>query len=88
MSVGAVSIPAESVSGLSVTATGVAANAPVSVVHGDADPEEVAALVAVLVAHTRRPASPPPHVSGWADRRRVVRAPLTPGPGAWQSSLR
>ncbi|RKS71500.1 acyl-CoA carboxylase epsilon subunit-like protein [Motilibacter peucedani] len=63
---------------------------PVSVVRGDAEPEELAALVAVLVtrgqgARERRPAPTSP---GWADRSALVRAPLRPGPGAWSRALR
>ena len=62
---------------------------PVEVVHGSADAEEVAALVAVLVSHRNRRVPPPKRrTSGWTDRRRGVRAPLAPGLGAWSSSLR
>ncbi|SEG90776.1 Acyl-CoA carboxylase epsilon subunit [Thermomonospora echinospora] len=60
------------------------------VVRGDATPEEIAALVAVLSARaaaasaaagggTRR-------TSAWADRSRMVRTPLPHGPGAWRHS--
>jgi hypothetical protein len=59
------------------------------VVRGDATPEELAALVAVLVARAAaaraRPVPQQP-VSGWRDRRRGVRAPLPHGPGSWRAS--
>jgi Acyl-CoA carboxylase epsilon subunit len=59
------------------------------IVHGDAAPEELAALVAVLAARAaaaraRGPAPAP--VSAWTDRRRLVRAALPHGPGAWRAS--
>jgi hypothetical protein len=57
------------------------------VVRGDATPEEIAALVAVLMM---RPAwdrpSPRPAPSAWADRSRLLRRPLHPAPGAWRRS--
>jgi hypothetical protein len=74
------------------------------IVRGDATPEEIAALVAVLTARARRAAAARTHaaespVAGswrrrtartavWADRSRGLRAPLTHGPGAWRSSAR
>jgi hypothetical protein len=57
------------------------------VVSGDATPEEIAALVAVLMM---RPAwdrpSPRSAPSAWADRSRLLRRPLHPAPGAWRRS--
>jgi hypothetical protein len=59
------------------------------VVHGDATPEEIAAVLAVLLS---RPAAsgvgaPPRRVpSVWADRSRQLRRPLFPGPGGWRRS--
>jgi hypothetical protein len=57
------------------------------IVRGDATPEEVAALVAVLLS---RPgalsATSAPARSAWADRSRQLRRPLRPGPGAWRRS--
>jgi len=57
------------------------------VVRGDATPEEIAALVAVLLS---RPgddrALPVPVRSAWADRSSQLRRPLRPGPGAWRRS--
>ena len=59
------------------------------VVRGDATPEEIAALVAVLVARAGDAEAPGPDrsVPGlWADRSRLLRRPLFPGPGAWRQS--
>jgi len=57
------------------------------VIRGDATPEEIAAVVAVLLS---RPASGPdavlPRSSAWSDRSRLLRRPLHPGPGAWRRS--
>jgi hypothetical protein len=57
------------------------------VVRGNATPEEIAALVAVLVS---RPGddepSPAAPRSAWADRSGQLRRPLHPGPGAWRRS--
>jgi len=60
------------------------------VVRGDATPEEVAALVAVLMARSgqggaaRRPRASA--LGAWSDRSRLIRRPLHPGPGAWRRS--
>jgi hypothetical protein len=58
------------------------------VVRGQPTDEEAAALAVVLAAKL---AARPPHgraaVAGWADRARALRAPLTPGPGAWRRAL-
>ncbi|MFL6138175.1 MAG: acyl-CoA carboxylase subunit epsilon [Frankiaceae bacterium] len=64
------------------------------VVKGDPTPEELAALVAALVATSAArgtatggpPAAQPP--SAWADPAGAVRSPLTVGPGAWARSGR
>ena len=59
------------------------------VVRGDATAEEIAALVAALLARTGDAEAPRParSVSGfWADRSRLLRRPLSPGPGAWRGS--
>jgi hypothetical protein len=59
------------------------------VIRGDATPEEIAAVVAVLLSrpavagNAPRPRSAP---SAWADRSRLLRRPLFPGPGAWRRS--
>jgi hypothetical protein len=59
------------------------------IIRGDATREEVAALVAVLAS--RRPAAAAPVTatrprSAWSDRSRLMRAPLSPAPGAWRRS--
>jgi hypothetical protein len=59
------------------------------VVRGDATPEEIAALVAVLLARPADAGAPGPvrSVPGfWPDRSRLLRRPLSPGPGAWRRS--
>jgi hypothetical protein len=71
-----------------VTDPGHADRPPVlRVIRGDATPEEIAAVVAVLLA---RPAvdepSPRRAPSAWADRSRLLRRPLFPGPDAWRRS--
>jgi hypothetical protein len=59
------------------------------VVRGDATPEEIAALVAVLLARsadaeaTGRARSAR---NSWSDRSGQLRRPLSPGPGAWRRS--
>jgi hypothetical protein len=62
------------------------------VVKGDATPEEVAALVAVITAMGSGPAGsarqwdkPKPR-STWADPAHRMRTTLPHGPGAWRSS--
>jgi hypothetical protein len=62
------------------------------VVHGNPSGEEAAALAVVLAA--KLAAGPPAGpgaarrgaASRWADRAQSMRAPLTPGPGAWRRS--
>jgi Acyl-CoA carboxylase epsilon subunit len=57
------------------------------VVRGDATPEELAALVAVLLSRSAEAdAAPAPPRSAWSDRSRQLRRPLYPGPGAWRRS--
>ena len=64
------------------------ADRPLRLVRGDASPEEVAALLAVLSAASAGAEEKPPprHTSRWASPERAVRRPLTPGPGAWRAS--
>jgi hypothetical protein len=68
-----------------------AADPALRVVRGNATPEEIAALVAVLTARSgsadgaarvtvRLPGG------AWSDRSRQLRRPLHPGPGAWRRS--
>ena len=60
---------------------------PLRLVRGDATPEEVAAVMAVLSAVSAEAPEPAPrHTSQWASRERAVRRPLSPGPGAWRAS--
>jgi hypothetical protein len=59
------------------------------VVRGDATAEEIAALVAVLLARSadvRAPGQARSVPGSWADRTRQLRRPLSPGPGAWRCS--
>jgi len=57
---------------------------------GDATPEQVAALVAVLsaAAGATAPEAPARHTSAWSAPAGLVRRPVAPGPGAWSRSLR
>jgi hypothetical protein len=61
---------------------------PLFVVNGDASPEEVAALVAVLRSVAAGSGAPPgrPPRSEWSAHHRKVRASLPSGPGGWRSS--
>jgi hypothetical protein len=56
------------------------------IVKGDATPEEIAALVAVLasVGGATRPEKKP--APAWAAHHRKVRVTLPHGPGGWRSS--
>jgi hypothetical protein len=59
------------------------------VVRGDATPEEIAALVAVLLARPADDGAPSPVRSvknSWSDRAALLRRPLSPAPGAWRRS--
>ena len=61
------------------------------VVHGDATPEEVAALVAALAAVATARASAaaedkPKRLSAWTDRSRLLRPAVHPSPGGWRKS--
>jgi len=58
------------------------------VVRGEPTPEELAALVAVLMARSGVPEAAPvaPARSGWSDRSRQLRGSLSRGPGAWRRS--
>lgn len=69
-------------------APGEPAPPPLRLVRGDATPEEIAALVAVLSAASAAgdPAPPPRPRSQWTSRERAVRQPLAPGRGAWRAS--
>jgi hypothetical protein len=58
------------------------------VVRGDATPEEIAALVAVLMAARAAGdgAAPAPARSAWSHRGAGLRMAPSPGPGAWRRS--
>jgi hypothetical protein len=57
------------------------------VIRGDATPEEIAAVVAVLLSRSAASESASrPTPSAWADRSRLLRRPLFPGPDAWRRS--
>ena len=60
-----------------------------TIVSGQPTPEETAAVVVVLTALAGQGASAPadpPTPSQWSARSRFMRAPVTPGPGAWRAS--
>jgi hypothetical protein len=71
-----------------VTESGSADRSPVlRVIRGDATPEEIAAVVAVLLSRPALEQPPSRRVpSAWADRSRLARRPLFPGPDAWRRS--
>jgi hypothetical protein len=70
-----------------VTADDVPERSPLRLVRGDASPEEIAALLAVLSAASGGgEATAPRRTSVWASRERLVRRPVSPGPGAWRAS--
>jgi acyl-CoA carboxylase epsilon subunit len=56
------------------------------IIKGEPTPEELAALVAVLMARqsVERPSARPP--SGWAAPAHRMRRVLSHGPGAWRAS--
>ena len=57
------------------------------VIRGDATPEEIAALVALLSARAATgAASAAPVRSAWAAPARLVRPAVRPGPGGWRGS--
>ncbi len=60
------------------------------VIHGDASPEEIAAILAVLAVRRAMATaaaagtSPAQARSAWSDRSRQLRAPLFHSPGNWR----
>ncbi|MFI6293114.1 acyl-CoA carboxylase subunit epsilon [Nonomuraea sp. NPDC050790] len=57
------------------------------VVRGDATPEEIAALVAVLATRQPEPArTPGRNTETWRNPARAMRRPLVPGKSAWRLS--
>ena len=70
--------------------TDTTAPTPTIQVRGNPTPEDVAAIVTVLTSAATAggdelPESPQ---SRWASHATSVRAPVTPGPGAWRHSIR
>ncbi|CAO5148179.1 acyl-CoA carboxylase epsilon subunit [Frankia sp. AiPs1] len=56
-------------------------------IRGNATPEEIAAVVALLAAQSVAAEPEPPSVrSGWSDPAQGHRGPLHAGPGAWRRS--
>ncbi|ETK33417.1 acyl-CoA carboxylase subunit epsilon [Microbispora sp. ATCC PTA-5024] len=61
-----------------------------TIVRGDATPEETAALVAAIAARAAagRPQPAPTAAAGrWRDPAREMRRPLAHGPGAWRTAF-
>jgi hypothetical protein len=56
------------------------------VVRGDATPEEIAAIVAVLAAAQSRGRPAPRRTSEWLAPHRKLRTTFAAGPGAWRAS--
>jgi hypothetical protein len=58
------------------------------IVAGQPTAEETAAVVVVLSAlASQQPQAPPaPARSQWASRSRLLREPVSPGPGGWRAS--
>jgi len=61
---------------------------PLFLIKGDATPEEIAALTAVLqsLAAAPGPAGPPQPRPEWAAHHRRTRPTYRSGPGGWRSS--
>jgi hypothetical protein len=63
--------------------------APIRVLHGQPNPEELAAVLAVVSARAAAgSAAAPEHPSAgvWRDRAALVRRMPHPGPNAWRTS--
>jgi Acyl-CoA carboxylase epsilon subunit len=63
----------------------------ISFVHGQPSREQVASVVAIFAAKeaVAAPSVPAPAAAGrseWLNRRRLMRQPMAPGPGAWRRS--
>jgi len=56
------------------------------IITGHPTAAETAAVVAVLTTMSQEPAQDDPPRSAWADRSRLLRPPVHPGPGAWRAS--
>ncbi|CAJ59872.1 conserved hypothetical protein [Frankia alni ACN14a] len=55
-------------------------------IRGNATPEEIAAVVALLAARAVPVEGPSPVRSAWADPAQALRAPLATGAGSWRRS--
>lgn len=73
---------------MSETDDAAAARPVLRVVTGTPSPEELAALLTVLLARTLPTAEQPPATPGWADRAAHLRRPLPSGSGAWRNGSR
>ncbi|WP_169950585.1 acyl-CoA carboxylase subunit epsilon [Microbispora sp. H11081] len=61
-----------------------------SIVRGEATPEETAALVAALAARAAAPGgrpTPPPAAAHWGNPAHRLRPGLRHGPGAWRRAF-
>ncbi|HWG13306.1 MAG TPA: acyl-CoA carboxylase subunit epsilon [Streptosporangiaceae bacterium] len=59
------------------------------IIRGDASPEEVAAIVAVLALRAKTATGGPARprtVSTWSDRSRMMREAISPSPAGWRRS--
>ncbi|MFD1542235.1 acyl-CoA carboxylase subunit epsilon [Nonomuraea guangzhouensis] len=62
-------------------------SAHLRIVRGDATPEEIAALVAVLATRQSAPEPPAaPRSQTWRNPARAMRKPVVPGKSAWRMS--
>ncbi|MEY9849286.1 hypothetical protein ABH940_006392 [Streptacidiphilus sp. BW17] len=62
--------------------------APIRVLHGQPNPEEIAAVLAVVSARAAQTpaAAPPEETTAWRDKARRLQAPPKPGPSTWRTS--
>ena len=65
-----------------------AARPTLRVIRGDATPEEIAAILAVVSARTLQARNEEQRAlrGGWTDRSAAMRPLPSPGPGAWRSA--
>lgn len=79
----------DTVSAAGDAAGGEGTAAVLKVVRGQPSPEELAALVAVVMSRASAPGAEqtaPRKASGWTDRSRYMHAPATRSPGGWRAS--
>ncbi|WP_214408763.1 acyl-CoA carboxylase subunit epsilon [Sphaerisporangium fuscum] len=58
------------------------------IIHGEATPEEVAALVIAVASRASAPSQTPRTRGAWRNPEHLMRKALPKGPGAWRSSSR